>query len=376
MNESGSFRARFMARVPLDNVRPVCKGMFRATQHLELDGEPVCDDEVLVEEVAYPAIDDLRAEMHNLAIKIGLFSPFETESSCPPKYCFTDLRSATAWFVTPVPPVSLDMVLAAIRRQYPPHYNWDRLAYLRDVVSAVRLAARETRQRHGMSAAALRALPAAIREKAPRRLRTHERLAFARQLAAMVLRKHDVEIYHNNITPQTVFFTDERSPRFLNNYSGRTASELEFLVPPAVLHQSKEETFGEQSVDVYCLAMIVFELVTGVPVEGKQFRLDGADDTPVVVGRPAAPASGRQGAGRVLREAAGEAAEAWRQVAGFIGATFDEERFVNFRRVGRPGDRVGKRPGDHQLAAPERDQMTPGETVSVTPVSSSRPPAV
>jgi hypothetical protein len=112
--EDTKLLSRLDRRLTIEDVRPVCRGMARATQVLSIGDDAICTDEILIEEISYPLPDDMNAELNSLSIKIGMFSPFYRTSTYPPKYYITE--RSTAMLVTSVPPVSLAMVLSEIEQ--------------------------------------------------------------------------------------------------------------------------------------------------------------------------------------------------------------------------------------------------------------------
>lgn len=320
------------SRLVLEDIRDICTGMTRATQKLAMGDDLVCTDEVLIEEVTYPLADEMAAETNSMSIKIGMLSPFTRSSVYPPKYFFCD--KSTAWFVSSVPPVSLAMVLAEIAKRFPAHYTYDRLAYVRDMLQAVTGAARCAWAMRRRPVKALQAGVATFMDAAPRRLRPAERMQMAALLVDAVRPKHATAIYHNNITPHTVFFADGLTPKVLCNYAGVVPPLMQKYIPERILNRSRTESFGEQSVDTYSLALIAYELITGERLEGPAFTVD---DHPVleVPAHLRRRLAGGMAWLNVFFEAAREAYAVWWRVTQAWQATLDERRYPNFRKLTR-----------------------------------------
>jgi hypothetical protein len=267
---------RFAEPLALENISSVCPGFVRATQILKIGREAIASDEVLIEEIAYPSLEKMNAELKSFSLKAGLISSFEHMSVPPPKYAFTDTKQLLTWFVTPVPPVTLAMLLAEIRKQFPPHYTWDRMTFVRDTLAAVRASFRLSFRVRRNPLIALRDAFTTAHRSLPQRLRPKERLALVASLVDIVRIKHAAGIFHNNITPDTVFFSQATKPRFLNNFSGLEPAVMAQYIPPAIAHRNAAFSFGAQSQDTYCVALAAYELITGETLNGPAFELDAA----------------------------------------------------------------------------------------------------
>jgi hypothetical protein len=267
---------RFAESLALENISSVCPGFVRATQVLKIDREAIASDEVLIEEVAYPSLEKMNAELKSFSLKAGLISSFEHMSVPPPKYAFTDTRQLLAWFVTPVPHVTLAMLFDEIRKQFPPHYTWDRMRFVRDTIAAVRSSFRLSFRVRRNPLIALRDAFTTAHRSLPQRLRPRERLALVASLVDIMRIKHAAGIFHNNITPDTVFFSQATKPRFLNNFSGLEPAVMAQYIPPAIAHRDAALSFGAQSQDTYCVALAAYELITGETLNGPAFELDAA----------------------------------------------------------------------------------------------------
>jgi hypothetical protein len=273
---------RFAEPLSLENISGVSPGFVRATQLLKIGRDVIASDEILVEEVVYPSLEKMTAELKSLGLKAGLASSFEHMSAPPPKYAYTDTKQLLAWYITPVPPVTLAMLLAHIKTQFPPHYTWNRMAFVRDALISVRESFRLSFKVRKNPFAALRDAFGTAHRSLPQRLASRERLALAALLAAIVRKKHAAGIFHNNITPHTVFFSQAATPRFLNDYSGIEPAAMAQYIPPAIRHRDAALSFGAQSQDTYSVALAAYELITGEPLTGPAFELDSA----VALSRP------------------------------------------------------------------------------------------
>jgi hypothetical protein len=325
----------FSEPLSLQRPRPVCPGMVRATQLLKLGTEVIATDEVLFEEVAYPTVEKLQAEVASFGLKAGLFSSFSNESTPPPKYIYTDEQLLFAWFVTPVPVVTLAAVLGEIDKRFPPRYTWDRSAFLRDTMRVVSSCVRRSWREKRRPLRALREAWAAVREQRPRRLPTRQRLQLAAMLVEAVRKKHLAGIYHNNIVPHTVFFAHATSPRFLDNYSGLTALAVEEHVPQALLSRDAVTGFGAHFLDTYGLALIAYRTITGQQIPGRDFVLDPQVETR---GRPPSPQAGTARMPSFLKTLLGYAARAiciLGRVRDAWNAMLDESTYVRFRTLNR-----------------------------------------
>ena len=269
-------KTRFSEPLSLENVSGVCPGFVRATQLLRIGREVIASDEVLVEEVVYPSLEKMNAELKSLSLKAGLMSSFEHMSAPPPKYAYTDTKQLLTWFITPVPSVTLAMLLAQIRALFPSHYTWDRMVFIRDTLAAVRASFRLSFRVRRNPFIALKDAFTTAHRSLPQRLTPRERLALAALLADIVRKKHAAGIFHNNITPHTVFFSQATTPRFLNNYSGLEPAIMAQYIPLAIRHRDAALSFGAQSQDTYSVALAAYELITGEPLNGPAFELDMA----------------------------------------------------------------------------------------------------
>ena len=267
---------RFSEPLSLEKVFGVCPGFVRATQLLRIGREVIASDEVLIEEVVYPSLEKMSAELKSFSLKAGLTSSFEHMSAPPPKYAYTDTKQLLTWFITPVPPVTLAMLLAEIRNLFPPHYTWDRMAFIRDTLAAVRASFRLSFRVRKNPLIALKDSFTTSHRSLPQRLTPRERLALIALLVDIVRKKHAAGIFHNNIIPHTVFFSQATIPRFLNNYSGIEPAVMAQYIPPAIAHRDAALSFGAQSQDTYSVALAAYELITGEPLNGPAFELDKA----------------------------------------------------------------------------------------------------
>jgi hypothetical protein len=327
----------FSEPLSLQRPRQVCPGMVRATQLLKLGAEVIATDEVLFEEVAYPTIEKLQAEVASFGLKAGLFSSFSNESTPPPKYIYTDEKLLLAWFVTPVPVVTLGAVLDELDKSFPPRYTWNRAAFLRDTLRVVSSCVRRSWRGKRRPLRALRETWAAVREQRPRRLPSRQRLQLAAMLVEAVRKKHLSGIYQNNIVPQTVFFTHATSPRFLDNYSGLIALAVEEQVPQALLSRDAAAGFGVHFQDTYGLALISYRIITGQQLPGRDFVLDPQVETRR---RPPWPQAGSARLPSFLKKLLGYAArakEALGRVSDAWNAMLDESTYVRFRTLNRAG---------------------------------------
>ncbi len=325
-------KARLGRQLDLVDVRPVCPGFARGVQRLHIGDDLVCTDEVLVEQITYPLADEMNAEINSMIIKIGMHSPYLRTSTYPPKYCYTD--RSTAWLVTSVPRVSLAMVLDTMRERYPAHYTWDRPAYVRDQFRAIAGGFRCAWAMRRTPFRAIREGVATYIDAAPHRITPKERLRFAALLVDAVRPKHAAGIYHNNITPHTLFFPDALSPKVLCNYGGAVPEVMKRYVPEEIRTRRRSATFGEQSMDTYALALIVHELITGETIDGAAFELDRHN--PVVV--PAALQRRFEGRFAWMNLLVDIAREMYCDGARLVDAvrlTFDESRDVRFRKLTR-----------------------------------------
>jgi hypothetical protein len=327
-------RAALESRYKLRDFRPVCPGMARATQQLGVGDEVICTDEVLVEEVTYRIPDEMAVETSSMTLKMGMLSPFTRYSTYPPKYYHVDEASATAWFITSVPQVSLAMVLDELRHRYPAHYTWNRIAYVRDILRALRAALREAWAARRAPGRALSVLAETLEERLPRRITPAERLQFAAALVDAVRPRHAAGIYHNNISPHTIFFTDGASPRLLCNYGGMVPPVMDGYIPDAIRHRHRDDTFGEQSMDTYALALLAYEIITGKSLSGPQFSLDEyrAITAPLWLQRR------RTGWLAFVNVGLDLAQEGWLALARLVdgvSALFDTARHARFRMLAR-----------------------------------------
>jgi hypothetical protein len=276
-------KTRFSEPLSLEKVVGVCPGFVRATQLLKIGKEVIASDDVLIEEVAYPSLEKMNAELKSFSLKAGLFSAYDHMSVPPPKYAYPDAKQVMTWFITPVPPVTLADVLSEIKNRYPSYYTWNRFAYVRDVartiIACVRPAWRHSRNPIAKIRWAVRLYISSL----PQQLQFRERLALAALLVEPVRQKHLAGIYHNNIFGHTVFFPHATAPRFLNNYSGLEPEVMAQHVPPAIRNRDARFGFGPQSQDTFCLALATYVLAVGEPLDGETFELD----EPVAFTRPA-----------------------------------------------------------------------------------------
>ena len=265
---------RIRERYHLEALRPVCAGLSRARQRLVIAGEVICTDEVLVEEACYASLDEMDAEINNLSIKIGQFSPFVTTSIPPPKYCYRDARRLTAWFISPVPVTSLATLLDELNVLFPCRYNHNRFLLAADMARFARAALQRAWARRRTPLRALRLLVTTLRSTTPQHLAFRERARLAAHVTAALALKHEAGLMHNNITEHTVFFSDALSPRFLNNYSGVTSTGLRELLPRPVQEHGEHSPFGEHSEDTYAAAVLVYRILTGQSPPTTEFTLD------------------------------------------------------------------------------------------------------
>ncbi|MBD3241756.1 MAG: hypothetical protein GF331_14295 [Chitinivibrionales bacterium] len=341
-------KARLGAQLDLLDMSPICAGFARAVQVLRIGDDTVCTDEVLIEEINYPLADEMHAELNSMIIKIGMHSPYLRTSTYPPKYCYTD--RTTAWLLTSVPRVSLATILDTIRERFPAHYTWDRPAYVRDQFRAVTGGFRCAWAMRKTPFRAIREGIATYIDAAPHRITPKQRMQFAALLVDAVRPKHAAGIYHNNITPHTVFFPDALSPKVLCNYGGTVPEVMAQYIPDEIRNRRRAATFGEQSMDTYALALIVHELITGERIEGPAFELD--KHRPLVI--PAALQRQFEGRFGWMNVVVAVVREMYTDVARLIDTcrlTFDESREVRFRRLTRAsGSLVRSLPGIRRVA--------------------------
>lgn len=352
----GRLKARFGRQLDLVDIAPVCPGFARAVQKLCIGDDVVCTDDVLVEEIEYPLADEMHAEINSMIIKIGMHSPYLRTSTYPPKYCYTD--RTTAWLLTSVPRVSLARVLDTLRERFPAHYTWDRPAYIRDQFRAVTGGFRCAWAMRKTPFRAVREGIATYVDAAPHRITPKERMQFAALLVDAVRPKHAAGIYHNNITPHTLFFPDALSPKVLCNYGGTVPEVMARYIPEEIRNRRRTATFGEQSMDTYALALIVHELITGETIDGPAFELDKHEPIPIP------EALQRQFEGRfawmnVVVAVAREMYCDGVRLIDTIKLTFDETRAVRFRKLTRAsGSLLRSIPGIRRIA----DIWLPTET--------------
>ncbi|HUI91212.1 MAG TPA: hypothetical protein VLX68_03090 [Chitinivibrionales bacterium] len=325
---------RFTEPLSLENISGVCPGFVRAKQMLKIGRDVIASDEILVEEVAYPSLEKMTAELKSLGLKAGLASSFEHMSAPPPKYAYTDNKELLTWYITPVPPVTLAMLLAQIKDRFPPHYTWNRMAFVRDALTAVRESFRLSFKVRRNPLAAVRDAFDTTRRAWPQRLPSRERLALAALLADIMRKKHNAGIFHNNIFPHTVFFSQAVTPRFLNNYSGVEPTVMAQYIPPAIRHRDAALSLGAQSQDTYSVALAAYELVTGEPLNGPAFDLD----PPVAFNHPVPDFLTKRFSGVLsfINPCLGFARALWdavfRHYDEFL-ATFNESNWPRFRRL-------------------------------------------
>lgn len=333
--------ARFGEALSLRDVRAICPGMVRATQVLSIGKEEIASDEVLIEEVTYPSVEMRGAELKSFSLKAGLFSPFEHLSTPPPKYYYVDDQAPVAWFVSSVPPVSLAVVLEEIEQTYPSHYTWDRMAYVRDWMGAVRGGLRVLTQHRRQPYEALSRAVNQVHRSFPRRIGPLQRMQLAALLVDSVRGKHESGIYHNNITADTVFFAHPLSARFLSNYAGVAPGVMNEHVPEVIRKRPRESTFGPQSQDTYALALLVYRIIVGEKLDGKRFELDPAVDLEPVL--PPLLTSRIQGKLAFVNGSLELLAETWRHIVrtrNAFRAALDESNWRNFRKLNRASGSV------------------------------------
>jgi hypothetical protein len=255
-------------------------------------------------------------------------------STPPPKYAYTDTKQLLTWFITPVPPVTLAMLFAQIRNLFPPHYTWDRMAFIRDTAAAVRASFRLAFRVRRNPLVALKDAFTTAQRSLPQRLTPRERLALAALLVDIVRKKHGADIFHNNITPHTVFFPQATTPRFLNNYSGLEPAVMAQYIPPAIQHRDAALSFGAQSQDTYSVALAAYELITGEPLNGTAFELD--EDVPFNRPSPAVLKKHFGGVISFFNPAIDFIRTAWCAAFGLFDefmATLDESNWPRFRML-------------------------------------------
>jgi len=258
----------------LKNIRPVCKGMVRAKQELHIANELICTDEVLVEEVQYNSPGHMAPHVQNLSIKIGQFAPFLPNSTYPPKYCYPIEKSASAFYVSSIPTVSLAAILAEVSILFPPKYTINSLAYYKDYVTVILNCIKRAWLRKKYPLFAFKMLVKSIRSTRPKRILKKDKIQLAADILSQLERKHDEGLYHNNITKHTVFYNEPDQPMFLNNFTGVNASTMESIIPKQILKRDPGDTYGEESVDVYSAALLCYEILTGEAINGPLYALD------------------------------------------------------------------------------------------------------
>jgi hypothetical protein len=334
-------KARFGEDLWLREVRGVCPGIVRAVQILSIGKEEIAGDEVLIEEVAYPSVEMRGAELKSFSLKAGLFSPFEHVSTPPPKYYYVDQEAPVAWFVNSVPPVSLAMVLDKIEESWPSHYTWNRMAYVRDWIGALRGGLGELKRGRRKPLRALTTAVNTVRESLPGRIGPLQRMQLAALLVDNVRGKHDAGIYHNNIIAETIFFPNPLSPRLLSNYAGVDPAMMSEHVPEIIRNRPRETTFGPQSQDTYALALLTYRIIVGQKLDGKRFEMDPPLDL-----EPALPAfltTRVRGVFSFIDKPRELLRETWRHVLlarNAFNASLDESNWRNFRKLNRASGSV------------------------------------
>jgi len=151
--------------------------------------------------------------------------------------------------------------------------------------------------------------------------------------------KHAAGLYHNNITPHTVYFTDGTTPKVLCNYGGIVPPVMEEYVPHEVLRPQRDTTLGEQSADTYALALIAFELITGKRLPGPRPELD-PDPTTEPHEQPEDKTSQMPRPLSNLVKLGHKAAARGRRLWEKLRATWDESRYAHFRMLTRASGSV------------------------------------
>jgi hypothetical protein len=347
-----SMKLHGAAQLAIEKEHEVCDGFVRAEQSLAIGRDAVAVDEILIEEVHYPSAERMRSELDSLSIKSGMFSPFADATTPPPKYCYADDRSATAWFVTSVPRTSARQLLSALPGTFPQRYVWNRALFALDVARRAVEALRTTWSRSRNPFHLFAAVRDAVTGMLDLRVPTAERLRWAATIVDAVHRRHGRQLIQNNITADTLFFSDALSPRFLGSYSGRQPSVMKSLLPPELQESGKNSPDGGAFVDVYCLSLLAYEIITGAPLAVGGFRLDAPTAVP-----PEPPRLDfRFPAGALaflnpLLDLADDLFQALMRFAYTLGALLDETKWPNYRRLVRSsGGVVRTLPGIRLIA--------------------------
>jgi hypothetical protein len=264
----------------LENIRPMGPGMSRAMQQLRIRNETVSTDEVLIEEIRFASPERMHAEIDSLTIKAGMLSPFAETSTPSPKYCYTDDIAATSWLVTSVPRTSLGAILDDLARRFPTRYTGDQFGHAKDMIHAGITALASTWKQSKNPLTLFRAVHHAIKQIAELRISSGERLQFASGLVDAIAAKHAKNVIHYNISRNTIFFSDALSPRFLNNYAGEMPAWIRSILPEQLQTAPPTSPYGGQFCDVYMLAHLVYEIITGESLDPATLSLDEARTMP------------------------------------------------------------------------------------------------
>lgn len=278
-SELSTSEARYIASVLLSgnlklrNGKLLTRSMVTAVQPLSIDGVEICTDMLLAEFVEYQTSARLVRETDTLTLKKTAFSAFEATMTPIPKYCFNDISARKTVLVHSVSRFTLEDILREVEKVYKLPLAFTVSGFIADWAKLIK-----SRVTSCTKAGRLRSLRMVVAVPSqifplPKRIPMRERKTFASGIFATVLEHHKSAIYHDSISPRTIFYPTSQKPQLLSNYSGVPSPMLADYIPMELMSDDATIAYGPDCRDAYCCALIGYRILTGEALDGRAFSL-------------------------------------------------------------------------------------------------------
>jgi hypothetical protein len=284
----------------LTGIMEIGGGIAIAVRELKIGKDKIVDDDVLIEEVSLSSDEEVKQIFDQLQGTVDIFKEFSSSSTPAPIYRENPAGTKTIYLIHSTPGISLDKFLDGINKASATKHNYNHFAmfggwWKKKNEYKKQLSERwqqSTEKKKGRKAKTIEKLaesilltPKAYSSAWKDFLGQEPRIKLARRLFYDINRKHKrligqdkAPVYHDNISPETIFVQDNFKIVFLSNYFGKESAILKKYTPEIILTKDHERTknrnYGEQTKDVHALAAIAYQIVTGEKLDSRRFRMD------------------------------------------------------------------------------------------------------
>lgn len=284
----------------LTSISEIGEGTAVAVRELRIGKDKIVDDDVVIEEVSLSSEEAVKQVFDQLQGTVDIFREFSSSSTPAPLYRENPAGTKTIYLIHSTPGISLDKFLEGVNKASAPKHNYDHFAMFREWWKKKNEYKKQLTERWQQS----------TEKKKERKVKTIEKLAesvlltpktysdawndflsqeprikLARKLFYEISRKHKrmigqdkAPVYHDNISPETIFLQDNFKIMFLSNYFGKESAILKKYTPEIILtkdpQKTKNRNYGEQTKDVHALATIAYQILTGEKLDSREFRMD------------------------------------------------------------------------------------------------------